>query len=71
MTTSFLPSLPALSDLFYRVWQAGTLTQNDRYQLQTFLLSEHLTESDYVLIDRLLHAVRRGWVVWTTDASRS
>lgn len=65
---TWFPSLPSLSDFFFQVWKNGKLTLADRLQLRTFLLSDRLSEADYALIDRLLHAIRRGWVSWTTDA---
>ncbi|MDC0833719.1 hypothetical protein CKA32_002789 [Geitlerinema sp. FC II] len=71
MSSSFLPSRPALSDFFFEVWQSGTLTQTHRYQLKEFLLYEDLNEADYALLDRLLHAIKRGWVSWTGDRNGS
>ncbi|USR92844.1 hypothetical protein NEA10_09060 [Phormidium yuhuli AB48] len=67
MTNSFLPSLPTLSDFFFQVWENGKLTKADRLQLRSYLLSDRLTEADYTLLNRLLHAVRRGWVSCTGD----
>ncbi|WP_368005415.1 hypothetical protein [Laspinema palackyanum] len=39
------------------------MTETNRQRLKFALLSYHeLNESDYRLLDRLLHAVKRGWI---------
>jgi hypothetical protein len=52
----------AISEIFSRVWEAGELTPYDRYNLRSALLGMRLTEDDRAAIDRMLHAVRRGWL---------
>lgn len=67
MNSTFLPSIPSLSDFFFQVWESGKLTRADRVQLRSFILSDRLTEADCALLDRLFHAIRRGWVSWTQE----
>lgn len=51
-----------IAELFFGVWYNRRMTQAHRSELMSVLLTDALNESDYRLIDRLLHAVRRGWV---------
>ncbi|MCT7982009.1 hypothetical protein NG796_01735 [Laspinema sp. A4] len=52
-----------VSELFFSVWQRHEMTEINRQQLKLALLSySELNDSDYRLINRLLHAVKRGWI---------
>lgn len=53
----------SIAELFTKVWQSGRLTRTDRQELKAVLLEPSVPEEDQVTIDRLLHAVRRGWLV--------
>lgn len=55
-----LPS--ALSEIAERSSRTGVLTLNDRYGLRAALLDESLSEEERQFIDRLLFAVRRGYL---------
>ncbi len=59
----------ALSDLFASATVSGWLTIADRYGILAALLKEKLTEEEVAVIDRILHAVRRGRVKVCTDLS--
>ena len=50
----------AIAELFAQVIQKGQITLTDRYFLRTALLNNSLCQDEEVLINRLLHAVRRG-----------
>lgn len=52
-----------VSELFFQIWRSGKITRTDRYSLRAALLEESLSEEDKAAIDRLLHAVRRGWLL--------
>ncbi|MBO9999928.1 MAG: hypothetical protein J7641_13180 [Cyanobacteria bacterium SID2] len=52
----------ALSELIARVWHSGCLTVSERQVLKSVLLTSSLSDEDRAAIDRLLHAVRRGWI---------
>jgi len=52
-----------IAELFCQVSQSGTLTRTNRYNLMSALLNYTLTEEDRGVIDRLIHATRRGWVI--------
>lgn len=62
-----LPS--ALSELFAAAAISGSLTIADRYGLLAALLQDNLTTDESVVIDRLLHGVRRGKVTLTSQLS--
>ncbi|GAB4295643.1 MAG: hypothetical protein Fur0025_32860 [Oscillatoriaceae cyanobacterium] len=51
-----------IAEIFGKVWRNGGLTQNDRHYLRFTLLGEHLSDEERATIDRMLHAVRRGWL---------
>ena len=61
MTQTLLPQL-TIAELVFQVYHSGLLTRTHRKQLRTVLLSDCLTEEDQTAINRLLHAVRRGWL---------
>ncbi|HIK27030.1 MAG: hypothetical protein N3E45_07505 [Oscillatoriaceae bacterium SKW80] len=63
METQTCTSSISITELFSKVWQSGCLTRTDRQQLKTILLKPFIPEEEQVTIDRLLHAVRRGWLV--------
>lgn len=52
-----------ISELFFQIWRSGKITRTDRYSLRAALLEDGLSEEDKAAIDRLLHAVRRGWLL--------
>lgn len=49
-----------IAELFAKSIQNGQITLTDRYILMTAILSNSLCPEEEVLINRLLHAVRRG-----------
>lgn len=49
-----------IAQLFSQVIQKGQLTLKDRCVLMTALLNNSLCQEEEILINRLLHAVRRG-----------
>lgn len=52
-----------IAELFFSVWQRHEMNEANRQTVKFALLSYHeLNESDYRLINRLLHAVKRGWI---------
>lgn len=51
-----------LIDLCYQVWETGSINQAHRQQLKLALLAESLSEYDQIIINRMLYAVRRGWL---------
>ncbi|MFM9268444.1 hypothetical protein [Tychonema sp. BBK16] len=61
MTQTLLPQF-TIAELVFQVYHSGLLTQTHRKQLREVLLNDCLTEEDQTAINRLLHAVRRGWL---------
>ena len=51
-----------IGKLFSKIWTQGGLTSSDRQKLMFTLLSNSLSEEELSTIDRILHAVRRGWL---------
>ncbi|OCR01073.1 hypothetical protein BCD67_17000 [Oscillatoriales cyanobacterium USR001] len=51
-----------IAELIFQVYHSGLLTFNHRQQLKVAILEQNLTEEDQTAINRLLHAVRRGWL---------
>ncbi|MCT7951260.1 hypothetical protein NG798_15780 [Ancylothrix sp. C2] len=60
-STNILPKF-LLSQICLEVWQTGQINKLHRQQIKTALLADSLNHQDYRLIDRLLYAVRRGWL---------
>lgn len=54
-----------LTELFSQVYAVGRVTHSDRQILRYALLEGALSEEDRNLIDRLVYAVRRGWLKMT------
>lgn len=51
-----------VADIFGQAWSSGRLTYSARQQLQAAFLNGVLSEDECAAIDRLFHAVRRGWL---------
>lgn len=62
MSSSHSSRSITLPDVYFQVWESETMTLSARAILQESLLGEQLKEADRALIDRLLFAVRQGFV---------
>ena len=62
MQVPTLYSHSLIAEVFGQAWNVGSLTLNQREGLMAALLENTLNSEDYAAIDRLLHAVRRGWI---------
>ncbi|MGB3508544.1 MAG: hypothetical protein WBA93_04755 [Microcoleaceae cyanobacterium] len=51
-----------IAELVFQVYRSGILTQEHRKQLRNLFLYHNLTEEDTTAINRLFHAIRRGWL---------
>lgn len=51
-----------VAGVFSGVWDAGKVTTEDRQELRSALLFGALTHDDHMAIDRVVHAVKRGWL---------
>ncbi|MBE9041057.1 hypothetical protein IQ235_09725 [Oscillatoriales cyanobacterium LEGE 11467] len=51
------------SDVFCQIWCSGRITKDDRSELKSAFLKDRLGEEDKAAVDRMLHAIRRGWLV--------
>lgn len=56
-----LKSDRAIAELFYQVTHSGNLTRTQSHGLRA-LGESALSEDDRDAVNRLLHAIRRGWV---------
>jgi hypothetical protein len=63
-TQSLLPQFN-LSELFFQIYCSRKLTREHRQYLRTTLLRESLSEEEQRAINRLVYAVRRGWLTLT------
>ncbi len=61
MQQALVQSMP-ISEIVSHIWCSGRITRNHRYGLMSALLEGWLTPEEYNAIDRLFHAVRRGWL---------
>lgn len=52
-----------IAELFAQVIEKRQLTLKDRYIIMKALLNNSLSQEEQILINRLLHAVRRGMLV--------
>lgn len=62
MTTQTMLPETSLAEMIFQVYHSGELTRNHRQYLKTVLLTGYLSEEEQTAINRLLHAVRRGWL---------
>ncbi|GAB4301178.1 MAG: hypothetical protein Fur0025_41260 [Oscillatoriaceae cyanobacterium] len=58
-----LQPLPTVAEIFCHTWQDGQITRQDRESLMRAFLSESIKDDEYAAIDRMLHAVKRGWLM--------
>jgi uncharacterized protein YndB with AHSA1/START domain len=59
----------ALSELFFQTSTTGKITLADRYGLMAAILTESASEEEMRSLDRLLHALCRGWVQMVDELS--
>ena len=51
----------SVDKLFYQIWHSGRLGPQERLGLMNALLEE-ITSQEQAAVNRILHAVRRGWI---------
>ncbi len=51
-----------ISELVFQAYRSGILTQENKKQLRNLFLQQILTQEDITAINRLIHAIRRGWL---------
>ncbi|WP_234488928.1 hypothetical protein [Oxynema sp. CENA135] len=59
--TALLPQ-SQIAELFFQVYRYGQITKEQRQFLKMFLLQETLPYEERTAIDRMIYAVRRGWL---------
>lgn len=70
MTTPPLCLLPdAIADMTAQAAGSKQLALADRYGLLAAVMTDTLTEEERAAVDRLLRAVRRGWMQVTGELS--
>ncbi len=52
----------SIAEIFFQVWRYGMITRNHRQQLCLAILGDAMNEEECHAINRLFHAVRRGWL---------
>lgn len=61
MQTLTLKSDRTIAELFYQVTHSGNLSRTESHGLRV-LCESALCEDDRDAVNRILHAIRRGWV---------
>ena len=61
LNQAFLPEI-IITELVFQVYRSGILTQEQRKQIKNLFLYHNLSKEDTTAINRLLHAIRRGWL---------
>ncbi|MEB3826823.1 hypothetical protein [Phormidium sp. CCY1219] len=51
-----------IAEVFGQAWNVGVLSRRDRQTLMSALLENSLNPEEHDAVDRLFHAVRRGWI---------
>ncbi|MBK4730798.1 hypothetical protein JJD41_13120 [Oxynema sp. CENA135] len=51
-----------ISEIFCEIWRSGEITHLERWGLMSALLKGSLSREEMETINRLIHAVRRGWL---------
>ena len=62
MNAEALNTEATLAEVFFQVYQQGKIDRDHRQQLRATLLKESVSEEEQTAINRLLYAVRRGWL---------
>lgn len=62
MPTQFKFRYASVDELFAHIWQSGYVNLQARRVLQTMLLEQNYSPDEQATLDRLLYAVRRGWL---------
>ncbi|MBD2041233.1 hypothetical protein [Microcoleus sp. FACHB-672] len=51
-----------IAELYCSAWNTRSISSTSRQSLRSALLNDSLNEADYRIINRMLYAVRRGWL---------
>ncbi|MBE9039926.1 hypothetical protein IQ235_03855 [Oscillatoriales cyanobacterium LEGE 11467] len=51
-----------VEDLFARIWNAGCITDSQKQRLVLMSIERVLSDNEREALDRLFHAIRRGWL---------
>ena len=62
MNANVLTPVVTLAEVFFQVYQQGRIDKDHRQYLKATLLKESVSEEEQTAINRLLYAVRRGWL---------
>ncbi len=52
----------SIEELFGQVWQTGSINRQHQRRLKRALLDRNMNPDERAAVDRMLHAVRRGWL---------
>lgn len=62
MNTQWSLSRNTIAEQFSEIYRTGRMTMQDLNSIESLQSWDILDEEDKNIIDRLLHAVRRGWL---------
>ncbi|HIK11182.1 MAG TPA: hypothetical protein IGS52_13085 [Oscillatoriaceae cyanobacterium M33_DOE_052] len=54
---------PTVAEIFCTTLANGQITRRDRESLRRAFLADSIRDDEYAAIDRMLHAVKRGWLM--------
>lgn len=63
MDTQALLSNSSVAEIFSKTWYEGKIMPCDREGLMWAFLCDEIEEEEHAAIDRMLYAVKRGWIV--------
>jgi len=52
----------SMAKLFFQIYRYGYIDNKNSQDLQNILLQESVTQEEKIYVDRILYAVRQGWV---------
>ncbi|MBD2312479.1 hypothetical protein H6G20_12485 [Desertifilum sp. FACHB-1129] len=62
MDSPYILPRETIAEKFSSIYSAGKISQTDIHRLQLTLSHIDLTPEEVSLIDRLFHAIKRGWL---------
>ena len=62
MSTEAIKPEATLAEVFFQIYQQGKIESDHRQHLRETLLKESVSDEEQTAMNRLLYAVRRGWL---------
>lgn len=62
MKAEALNTESTMAEVYFRVYQQGKIDISHRQKLRATLLKESVSQEEQTAINRMIYAVRRGWL---------